>query len=272
MPELPEVECVRLTLLPHLLNRSVTSVEVFWEKTLAGIAPVDLRSHLVSARFTGAARRGKFLGLQLDETSYLVVHLRMTGRLSVHPVQMPRDGHLRLAIGLDNAHELRFVDQRKFGRVFWAQDEAQWVSIADVGIEPLSPGFTPEALATILQGRKMQIKAALLDQRRIAGLGNIYCDESLFRASLHPQRSCGELNSSEVERLWLAIQSSLMTALENGGTTLRDFMDGDGQPGANQHHLLVYGRAGEPCLRCGSVLERLKVAGRGTTFCPHCQL
>lgn len=271
MPELPEVERVRLTLLPHLLNRLVTSLEIYWERSLSGIASVDLCNHLVNREFTGAVRRGKYLGLQLNGGHYLVVHLGMTGQLLVQSTQVPRQTHLRLALGLDNAHELRFIDQRKFGRVFWADDEAQWRNIAKVGVEPLSTEFTPEALATVLRGSRMQIKAALLDQRRIAGLGNIYCDESLFRAHLHPQRPCGELSHGEVMHLWSAIQCSLKAALQNGGTTLRDYIDGDGQPGDHQHHLLVYGRAGEPCPRCGCVLERLRVAGRGTTFCPHCQ-
>ncbi|MGI6083057.1 MAG: bifunctional DNA-formamidopyrimidine glycosylase/DNA-(apurinic or apyrimidinic site) lyase [Limnochordia bacterium] len=271
MPELPEVECIRLTLLPHILDRSIISVEVFWEKTLSGISPATLRHKLLNTKFTDAARRGKFLGLILDTGEYLVFHLRMTGKLSVQPADEEREKHLRLAIRLDNGHELRFVDQRKFGKVFWAQNEEEWLQIADVGIEPLSCEFTPESLTAILQGKKAQLKAILLDQRQIAGLGNIYCDESLYRAGLHPQRPCGDLNDNEIERLHAAIQSSLTTALRNGGTTLRDYLDGDGRPGANQDHLLVYGRAGDSCPRCGHVFERLRVAGRGTTICPQCQ-
>jgi len=271
MPELPEVECIRLTLLPHILDRSVISVEVLWERTLSGISSAELRHKLVNARFTDAVRRGKFLGLVLHTGGYLVFHLRMTGKLTVQPVIEERDKHLRMTILLDNDRELRFVDQRKFGKVSWADDEEEWVRIADVGIEPLSADFTPEALSTICRGKRARLKAVLLDQRLIAGLGNIYCDESLFRARLHPQRPGGDPNENEIKRLPAAIQSALRKALQNGGTTLRDYMDGDGRPGTNQNHLLVYGRAGEPCPRCGHVLERLKVAGRGTTFCPQCQ-
>jgi formamidopyrimidine-DNA glycosylase len=176
-----------------------------------------------------------------------------------------------LLITLDDNLELHFVDQRKFGKFYWAADEAEYARIAHVGPEPLADDFTPELLTIALAKSKTKIKARLLDQERIAGLGNIYVDESLFRAGIHPEREAGSLTKPEVERLWNGIRAALQAGLDNGGTTLRDYVDGTGRQGENQNYLLVYGKAGEPCPGCGGALVRTKVGGRGTVFCPVCQ-
>lgn len=272
MPELPEVETVRRTLLPHILGRTICSLLVLREGSVAGIAPAALEAKVVGGLFCRAVRRGKYLGLILQGRGYLVLHLRMTGRLVVRPASEPHEKHLCLALGLDDGQELRFVDQRRFGKVYWADSQQGFAAVAKVGVEPLSAEFTPDVLARCLRGSRMRLKAALLDQGRLAGLGNIYADESLFRAGIHPERPAGSLTEIEVERLWRGIREALTAALENGGTTLRDYVDGDGRPGSNQYHLLVYGKAGKPCPKCGSPLMRLRVAGRGTVYCPGCQL
>lgn len=271
MPELPEVEMVRRTIAPHITGRVVEAVQVLWPGSLANMTPELLHTRLVGARFGAAYRRGKYLGLALGSGAYLVIHLRMTGRLTACPIDSTQERHLRVLIVLDNGTALHFVDQRKFGRIYWAADADEFGQIAHVGPEPLSDEFTPEVLAAALVGSKMKVKACLLDQNRIAGLGNIYADESLFRAGIHPERSASSLNEDEVKRLWQAIRASLQHAIEHGGTTLRDYVNGDGHSGDNQHFLLVYGRAGSNCPNCSSILARIKVAGRGTVFCPRCQ-
>lgn len=271
MPELPEVETVRRTLAPYVTGRTITAVTVLWEGALVGMSTTELQAHLVGARICSTARRGKYLGLVLEDRGFLVVHLRMTGRLMIRQPDAPKETHLRWWLTLDDASELHFVDQRKFGKVYWANNAAEYAAIAHVGPEPLSDEFTPATLAATLTGSKSNIKACLLDQERVAGLGNIYADESLFRARIHPARTAGSLSGSEIALLWSSIRAALQSGIDHGGTTLRDYVDGNGRQGDNQNFLLVYGKAGEPCPNCGTVLVRTKIAGRGTVFCPECQ-
>jgi formamidopyrimidine-DNA glycosylase len=262
---------VKRTITPHITGATVVEAQVLWPGSLVNMTPALLRDRLVGARFITAHRRGKYLGLALAGDAYLVVHLRMTGRLTARPLKSTQERHLRMLITMDNGIALHFVDQRKFGRIYWAADRDEFLRIAQVGPEPLADEFTPQALAAALGGTKMKVKSCLLDQRRIAGIGNIYADESLFRAGIHPERSAGSLNEGEIFRLWQAIRTSLANAIEHGGTTVRDYVDGDGSSGDNQRFLLVYGRAGSSCTNCTGILQRIKVAGRGTVFCPRCQ-
>jgi formamidopyrimidine-DNA glycosylase len=271
LPELPEVEMVRRTIAPHIAGRVVKATQVLWPGTLAQMTPELFDERLVGACFCTVVRRGKYLGLALENGAYLVIHLRMTGRLLARPLESAHESHLRVLLLLDDNTTLRFVDQRKFGRIYWEANMDEYMRIAHVGPEPLTDEFTTEVLATALAGSKMKVKARLLDQNRIAGLGNIYADESLFRAGIHPERLAGSLNEEEVTRLRQAIRTSLLCAIEHGGTTLRDYVNGDGRSGDNQNYLLVYGRAGSSCPNCAGTLERIKVAGRGTVFCPRCQ-
>lgn len=272
MPELPEVETVRRTLLPVICGRVVCEVHFFWERVAANTPAALLREHLVGGCLTDINRRGKYLIFTVADRGFLVVHLRMTGRLMALPTNTTyEDKHLRALLALSGGISLRFVDQRKFGRFYWAENEDALTSIVKVGQEPLADGFTPKTLADTIGRSSVPIKALLLDQRRIAGLGNIYADESLFCAGILPQRPANSLTASEISCLCQAIRSTLTDALQNHGTTFRDYVDGRGEPGENQHHLLVYGRAGQPCKKCGNTLLKMRLAGRGTVYCAHCQ-
>jgi len=271
MPELPEVETVRRTLLPLIDGKTMESVLFLWEGVVANTSLAEMRTHLVGGRICGITRRGKYLALIIAERGYLVVHLRMTGRLMVRTSADPYERHLRALVQLSGESSLRFADQRKFGRFYWAEDDTALANIARVGPEPLADDFTAATLAAITARSNTNIKAVLLNQARLAGLGNIYADESLFRASIAPHRRASSLSELEVERLWQAIRAALTAALEKGGTTFRDYVDGSGRQGENQHYLLVYGKGGQPCPLCGCELLKERVAGRGTVYCPACQ-
>lgn len=273
MPELPEVETVRRSLLPHVLNRQIVGLRLGDFPGVLG----DDAADAVAARITGRRivaidRRGKYLLFRLDDDSTLMVHLRMTGQLSVVPRDTPRLRFEHLAIELDNGHDLRFADQRKFGRVLHLLPADVERLDRRLGPEPLSEDFTPEVLAASLARRPGKLKSVLLDQRLIAGLGNIYVDEALFLARLHPERSARSLTQDEVERLHRAIRDVLHGSLERRGTTFSSFQDANGEAGGYGASLTVYGRGGKGhCPRCGHGLARLVVGGRGTHFCPNCQ-
>lgn len=294
MPELPEVETVRLTLAPQLIGRRIVGVAVNHPDVVAGtgLTPAELRARLLGATFAAVRRRGKYLIMVLkgmEGPLRLVLHLRMTGRLTVveprgqaHD-EVPKHTHLR--IDLDDGRELRFTDPRRFGRAhlipgaggrdgFQAGGHGQGgpKGLIQVGPEPLGRGFGPRELGQRLAGRKAGLKSLLLDQTFIAGVGNIYADETLFRAGLHPaQRAC-DLDDAETARLCRSLRSVLRQAIGQGGTTIRDYVDGRGRRGEFALALRVYGRAGEPCVVCGTPVERSVIAGRSTHFCPRCQV
>jgi formamidopyrimidine-DNA glycosylase len=217
-------------------------------------------------------RRAKYLLLDLDDGTSLMVHLRMTGRLVVAPRDAAPLQFEHLTIELDDGRDLRFADQRKFGRVLPLLPEDVRRLEGRLGPEPLAPRFTAATLAAALARRPGKLKSVLLDQRLIAGLGNIYVDEALFRARLHPERTANGLSDHEVRRLHRAIRGVLREGLDARGTTFSSFQDATGAEGSNQRNLLVYGRGGnEACVRCGRRLERIVVGGRGTSYCPRCQ-
>lgn len=270
MPELPEVETVARELHPHLVGRSISDVCVQWPRTIA--QPQEdvarFRADLRGRQILGVGRRGKFVWLRLDDGRSLLIHLRMSGRLHLAPLGRPE--HLRVTYQLSDGQQLFFYDQRKFGRI-WLVDDPDTV-LGDLGPEPLSDTFSSQALARLLQRRRGMLKPLLLNQRFLSGLGNIYVDESLFLAGLHPQRTADTLTDREIVRLHQAIRAVLQQALEHHGTTFDGiFVRPHGQEGRQQEGLRVYGQAGMPCPRCHTPIERIIVGGRGTHFCPRCQ-
>ena len=267
MPELPEVETIVNDLKPLVEGRSIAQVDLLFPRAVERPSPKAFIEAVEGKRIARLRRRGKYILLELDDGSVLAVHLRLTGRLLFNA---PRDErHLKAVFYLDGGDRLVFADPRKLGRLYWAP-KAEDV-VGHLGPEPLDESFTPEVLAQRLNGRRCSIKGLLLDQRAIAGLGNIYTDEALFLAGIHPQRPASSLSWEEIERLHGAIQEVLRQGIERRGTTFSDYRDAFGRQGQNQASLNVFRRAGKPCPRCGTEIKRIRVAGRGTYFCPVCQ-
>ena len=267
MPELPEVETIVNDLRPLVEGRSIAKVELLFPHAVERPSPEEFIEAAEGKRIARLRRRGKYILLELDDGSVLAVHLRLTGRLLFNA---PHDeNHVRAVFHLDDGSRLVFADPRKLGRLHWAPRVEDVVG--HLGPEPLDESFTPEVLAQRLNGRRCTIKSLLLDQRTIAGLGNIYTDEALFLAGIHPQRPASSLSQEEIRRLYEAIREVLKQGIERRGTTFSDYRDGFGRRGQNQAALKVFRRAGRPCPRCGTEIRRIKVAGRGTYFCPVCQ-
>ncbi|CAN5443530.1 bifunctional DNA-formamidopyrimidine glycosylase/DNA-(apurinic or apyrimidinic site) lyase [soil metagenome] len=274
MPELPEVETVRLGLDPHLVGRRIERITPSDFPGVMGGMQIELASVMLANRpFTGTRRRGKYLLFDLDEMESLVVHLRMTGVLTLQQRDDPLERFQRLSIELDNGTDLRFSDQRKFGRVTIASSDDVDALMLKLGPEPLSPEFDGSVVQALVARRSAPIKAVLLDQHAIAGLGNIYVDEALFHAKIHPARTANTLTPAESNLLAEKIRHVLQVGLDHRGTSFSSFRDVYGEKGSNQDQLVVYGRgaAGLPCVRCGTPLQRITLAGRGTSFCPECQ-
>jgi len=272
MPELPEVETIVRELKPHLKGRSIVAAHVDWPRTIAQPAEAipGFRAGVRGRKIVDLARRGKFISLSLDDGQRLLVHLRMSGRLLLAPLGNPE--HIRATFDLSrNGERLYFIDQRKFGRVWLARDVQP--ILGDLGPEPLSADFTPITLSARLASRRGMLKPLLLNQRFVAGLGNIYVDEALFAAGLHPKRTVDTLSEKEILRLHKAIQSVLREAIAHHGTTFDGiFVRPQGQEGRQQEGLKVYQQTGLPCVRCSTPIERIVVGGRGTHFCPSCQV
>ncbi len=268
MPELPEVETYIRELAPQLQGRTVTGAQVFWPRTIAWPDPETFRRLIQGRRFVGFGRRGKHLIFHLDDGRSLIVHLRMTGELRVRPGDYVPDKHTHVILELDDGRRLVYRDQRKFGRFWLVEDPAQVVG--KLGPEPLSDQFTPEALAQKLAGRKASIKALLLDQSVVAGVGNIYADEALFLAGIHPARPGGSLSPEEIQRLHQAIRTVLEQAIKARGSSLQSYAPPSGQGSFQEQHR-VFRRDGQACPRCGAPIQRIKLAQRSTHFCPRCQ-
>jgi len=272
MPELPEVETTARALRPRLEGRRVLAAHVGWRRTVGGAASFE--REVTGTRITTLARRGKFLVAKLlrggREGGSLLVHLRMSGRLRVLPQEAPRDPHERVALTLDGGERLSFVDPRKFGRFLRVSDPSR--ALSHLGPEPLDPAFTPDRLQEALAARRRALKPLLLDQRFLAGLGNIYADEALFRAGLHPLRRSDGVRAEEARRLHAAIVRILEQAIRREGSSIDVFYrTPEGRPGGYQTRLRVYGRAGASCRACGHAIRRIVVGQRGTHFCPICQ-
>lgn len=269
MPELPEVETVVRTLRPKLLGATIARAEVRDDLVIAGSSPEDFCRALAGRTIGHLRRRGKFAIAPLGEGLFLVAHLGMTGQLVLAPAMAPEPRFARVALHLEDGHTLWYADMRKFGRLRVTQD-AEAVT-AGLGPEPLHPSFDAAVLLNRTQGRKRPIKSLLLDQSVVAGLGNIYADEALFEAGLNPCTPAGDLTGDQANRLVEAIRGVLTRGIANRGTTISDYVDGEGRPGANQLTLRVYGRAGQACVHCGRPLSGIRLAGRSTCFCPECQ-
>ncbi len=271
MPELPEVEFVARQLRETLPGRRITAVETRWERSIQGMEPAEFAAEVSGRVVTQVGRRAKYLLLTLDDGRLLIIHRRMSGNLLLWAPDDPEPLYTRVVFTLDDGRRLAYTDPRKFGRVALAAPDALPAAFATLGPEPLEDAFTPAALATRLAGHAGAIKAVLLDQRVVAGLGNIYADEALFRAGIHPLRSAASLTAEEITRLHAGIQGALTTGIAHGGTTFGRHRDIYNEAGVNLEHVEVYRRTGQPCLRCGAPIERIVVAQRSTHFCPHCQ-
>jgi formamidopyrimidine-DNA glycosylase len=271
MPELPEVETVRRGLALALAGRTLEQVEIRDGRLTAPADPNAVAHALHGAGVTGVGRRGKYLVLGLDDGSQLVCHLRMTGWF--HHVTEPAERpHLRALFGLDDGSWLLYSDQRRFGTMrLLAPGEQESYWRGRLGPEPLAPEWTPADLRQALRGRRAPIKALLLDQRVVAGVGNIYADEALFRAGIHPLRPAGALTRPQLHALRDGIEQALSAGIEAKGATIDDFRHVDGARGSFQDRFLVHLREGEPCLTCGTTIRKLVVGGRGTYVCEHCQ-
>jgi len=282
MPELPEVETVARKLRPRVVGREIRAGEVLWSRTVDRPAPEDFVAQMTGTRITSVGRRGKFLRFALGTGQTWLVHLRMTGKFFLCAVDEGacriaetarhwNADHVRARFYLEDGLGLVFVDMRKFGR-FYLVDDPQEV-LGPLGPEPLGDTFTVAWLAQALEGRRGEIKRLLLNQHFIAGLGNIYVSEALWRARIHPQRRAGSLTRDEIARLRDAIVVSLRAGIVDGGTSLddRQYVYPDGGLGSHQSALVVYDRAGDRCPRCGYLVERIVQGQRSTYLCPVCQ-
>jgi len=271
MPELPEVETVRRQLEPLIAGRQVLDFRVMpgAERLLRGRTAPEIADQLSGCRFTTVDRRGKYLGLNLDNGQVVVVHLRMTGSLRFRPSASEDEPFTRAVFDLDHGDQLRFIDVRKFGTIDLV--ERMHEALPELGPEPLSDEFSPEALWQALRGRTQPIKAALLDQRNIAGIGNIYADEALFLSRLNPEAPAGSLRPAERRALHAAIRQTLQDGVAHGGASFRDYTDVDGAEGEQQYFVRVFRRTDEPCDDCDATIRRIVVGGRATHFCPRCQ-
>jgi formamidopyrimidine-DNA glycosylase len=271
MPELPEVETIRRQLAPHLEGRTFTSVDIRDYRWTQPAPPELIAAELTGARVEHLGRLGKYMIWQLDGDRSLIVHLRMTGSLLMDAD--PESPHTRVRIELDDGHVLTYVDPRRFGTAHLmlsasARDE---YLRARLGAEPFTPEFTAEYLRAQARGRSAPVKAFILDQRRIAGVGNIYADEALHRAHVHPLRPAGTLTSPQWAALKVAIEDALAAGIDAKGASIDDFRHVDGARGSFQDRFLVHTRAGEPCPTCGTTIRKLVVGGRGTYVCEKCQ-
>jgi formamidopyrimidine-DNA glycosylase len=271
VPELPEVETIRGQLAPLVEGRRLVGLEILdprWPRPLAG---QELAAALVGRRVEQLGRRGKYLLWRFSDDAYLAQHLRMTGSVLLDPDPEPL--HVRVRLDFEPAQRLVIVDPRRFGTGELLLGEAAMEEFfaRRLGLEPLQAGFTAEHLRTIAHGRMGPIKAFLLDQRQIAGVGNIYADEALFRARIHPRRPAGRLSPKQYALLRDSVIDALRAGIDARGASIDDFRHVDGVRGAFQDQFLVHRRAGEPCVRCGTTIVKMVVAGRGTYVCEHCQ-
>jgi len=270
MPELPEVETTRRGIEPHVIGKRVQDV-VVRQGALRWPVPAQLPDLLRGTRILGTARRGKYLLLQTPR-GHLLIHLGMSGSLRIVSAADPVRKHDHVDIRLQGGAILRFHDPRRFGCLLWLTEPPDTHPLlAELGPEPLSEAFDAAYLLECASGRKAPIKQFIMDSHIVVGVGNIYANEALFAAGIAPQRAAGKVSAARQEALVAEIKAVLARAIEVGGTTLRDFVGGDGKPGYFAQSLQVYGRGGEPCVACGVTLKEIRIGQRSTVFCPKCQ-
>jgi formamidopyrimidine-DNA glycosylase len=270
MPELPEVETTVRMLRPMLMGRSIIGMENNWPRHIVTPEVRQFRERIFRHQIQSIHRRGKYIIFTLDHDEFLLIHLKMTGHLSIADVSEPPDPYVHTTFILDDGDQLRFKDVRKFGRVYLVNNTDE--ILGRLGPEPLDSDFTGETLHGMLRGRNRILKPLLLDQTFIAGLGNIYTDEALHDAAIHPSRMAKSLTKNESHDLHQSIRSILLTAIRRNGSSVGNFRKPDGTPGEMQNALKVYGQAGADCHRCGSPIERMILGGRGTHYCANCQM
>jgi len=289
MPELPEVETIVADLRPHLVGRTIVRCELNFPTIVRHPEPEEFVDAVVGMRIDSMGRRGKYILISLTpphlwggggeaaggatNNLLLVVHLGMTGQLRLVDPAAPLENHTHAVFFLDDGRQLRYRDPRRFGRLLLGTEQALLLSkkMPRLGPEPIDPGFAPDELYRRLRKRRAAIKAVLLDQGAIAGVGNIYADESLHKARLRPDRIAGSLSKKSARRLHESLRESLELAIANRGSSVDTYRDAWGEIGGQQEKLLVYGRAGEPCFTCGRPLSAIRIAGRTTVFCRRCQ-
>jgi formamidopyrimidine-DNA glycosylase len=272
MPELPEVQHAADTLAAQIVGSRIAAVtRLDWPRMVETHAPEAFAALLAGREVRDVTRRAKWILLHLDGGLTLALHLRMSGYIAVYGPDAAPDQYTHLALRLDDGRQVFFHDTRKFGRARLL-DAAGLASLGEAhGPEPLDAAFTPAELTRLLRGRRRAIKPLLLDQTVLAGIGNIYADEALWRAQIHPLRPSDTLSDDEVARLHEGIRAALRAGLDNGGSTLRDYRNAYGAAGSNQQHFNAYDREGRPCARCGATIVRTVVGQRGTHYCPECQ-
>jgi formamidopyrimidine-DNA glycosylase len=272
MPELPEVETIRRTLAEHVSDLRIEEIQLLWPSAVCGWEEQPFEALVTGRRIQTIDRRGKYLLIRLDKDLTLIAHMRMTGRLNYYSEKQEPEKHTHVVFRLE-CGEVHFSDVRKFGRIQAIPTSLclSGSSLGKLGPEPLEAEFTPEVLRERMGKRKVSVKAALLDQHVLAGLGNIYVDESLFKAGVLPGRRADTLSGEEFSKLHQAIQNVLQAGIDAQGTSFRDYRDANGEKGSFERELLVYGRGGKPCQVCGQTLERKRLAGRTTVCCPQCQ-
>ncbi|MGV3488694.1 MAG: DNA-formamidopyrimidine glycosylase [Tuberibacillus sp.] len=273
MPELPEVETVKRTLKHLVIGKTIAGVDVFWAKIIKQPDDVEqFKAMLIGETIRDIERRGKFLRFILDHF-VMVSHLRMEGKYRLEDQETPKDKHTHVIFRFTDGTELRYRDVRKFGTMHLYEKGTEWDKppLESLGLEPFDETFNASYLQSVLKKTERNVKAVLLDQTVVVGLGNIYVDEALFRAGVHPNTKAKKLKKTEIQRLTESIKETLSEAVEMGGSSVRTYLNSQGEMGMFQQKLFVYDRKGEPCKRCGTIIEKTRVAGRGTHFCPACQ-
>jgi formamidopyrimidine-DNA glycosylase len=267
MPELPEVETIKNELLPYVLGRKIESLEIYWDRMVKELPVGEFQARVTGQTITGLSRRGKYLFFALGDGEVLVMHMKMTGSLIINPLD---DRFTRAVFYLDDGTELHFWDPRKFGKM-WLDSDEKTIN-EKLGPEPLDEAFTPEVLAQRLANRKAPVKPVVLDQSVIAGIGNMYADEALFDAKIHPLTPAGELSAEEIKRLHGSLIKVLQKALFLKGASVRNYIRPDGNIGTAHDEFNVAHGVGKYCPECGTAIERIVVRNRGTYFCPKCQV
>lgn len=273
MPELPEVETIRRSLVDKVKGRRIQGVEILLPRLIKWPSAYEFQALVTGKTILQLDRKGKYLILRLEDNMTLVIHLRMTGRLYFVTNDDKTDRFTHIIFDLGDGAKLLYADTRTLGTLYAMPESELWriAGLASMGPEPLTQEFSPAYFRGLLAGRKGRIKALLLNQKLIGGLGNIYVDEALAIAGIDPDRLACSLNDEEAALLYEAVNQVIYDGIHHGGTSFRDYRDGEGKSGSHQNYLAVYGRKGQPCRRCGAPIERKEVAGRGTHYCPNCQ-